>query len=104
VVTDLFRMYVPEESVEEQWDIPGLETALGAELRLQLPLKDWLEKEPELTDTILLERIIERAEEAYKAKIPESAEPSFRQYERYVTLQILDGHWDEGAPRVADLR
>ncbi len=100
VVADLFRQYVPAESVEEQWDIAGLENALNAELRLQLPLKDWLEKEPDLTDAVLLERIGQRADEAYRAKIPESAQASFRQYERYVTLQILDGtiasispHW-----------
>jgi preprotein translocase subunit SecA len=104
VVSDLFRQYVPEESVEEQWDIAGLETALNAELRLQLPLKAWLEKEPELTDTVLLERIVESAEEAYKAKIPESARASFRQYERYVTLQILDAHYREHLAALDHLR
>jgi len=38
VITDLFRVHVPEESMEEQWDIPGLETVYAAELRLELPL------------------------------------------------------------------
>ena len=104
VVTDLFHQYVPEESVEEQWDIAGLETALNTELRLPLPLKDWLEKEPELTDSILLERVTQRAGEAYKAKIPESAQASFRQYERYVTLQILDGHYREHLAALDHLR
>ncbi|HLX79705.1 MAG TPA: preprotein translocase subunit SecA [Burkholderiales bacterium] len=104
VATDLFRQYVPEESVEEQWDIAGLETALNAELRLQLPIKDWLEKEPELTDEVMLERITQRADEAYKAKIPDSARASFRQYERYVTLQILDAHYREHLAALDHLR
>jgi preprotein translocase subunit SecA len=104
VVTDLFRQHVPEESVEEQWDIAGLENALGAELRLQLPLKAWLEKEPELHDTTLLERIVAKAQDAYEEKIPENAKASFRQYERYVTLQILDAHYREHLAALDHLR
>jgi preprotein translocase subunit SecA len=104
VVTDLFRQYVPEESVEEQWDLAGLETALKAELGLALPVKAWLEKEPELPDETVLERIIEAAQTAYDQKIPESARPSFREYERYMTLQILDAHYREHLAALDHLR
>jgi preprotein translocase subunit SecA len=104
VLNDIFRSHVPEESVEEQWDIGGLETALKAELNLDLPLKQWLEKEPDLHDETLLERVIERANEAYAAKVPEGADASFRQYERYVMLQILDGHWREHLAALDHLR
>src|SRR2546430_8571438 len=82
VIVDIFRQFVPEESVEEQWDIAGLETALKAELHLELPLRGWLEAEPELDDEGLLERITEKAQQAYQAKVPVGAEESFRQYER----------------------
>src|SRR6266850_2409429 len=95
VLYDMFRMYVPDESVEEQWDIAGLEAALKAEFNLELPLRRWLESEPELQDETLLKRIVEQAQAAYDAKLPAGAEASFRQYERYVMLQILDGHWRE---------
>ena len=104
VLTDIFRGHVPEESVEEQWDIAGLEGALKTELNLDLPLKKWLEKEPDLHDETLLERVIGKAHEAYAAKIPEGAEESFRQYERYVMLQILDGHWREHLAALDHLR
>jgi preprotein translocase subunit SecA len=104
VIVDIFRQFVPEESVEEQWDIAGLETALKAELRLELPLRGWLEAEPELDDEGLLERITEKAHEAYKAKIPVGAEESFRQYERYVTLQVIDAHWREHLAALDHLR
>ena len=104
VIADLFRTYVPEESVEEQWDIAGLENTLKAELSLPLPLRAWLEKEPELNDGTLLERIVAKADEAYAAKVPAGAEESFRQYERYVMLQILDGHWREHLAALDHLR
>ncbi len=104
VVTDLLRMHVPAESVEEQWDIPALEKALAADLQLQLPVKQWLEKEPELSDEDLLERIIGKADEAYAAKVPPGAEDSYRQYERYIMLQILDSHWREHLAALDHLR
>jgi preprotein translocase subunit SecA len=104
VIADLFRIHVPEESVEEQWDIPGLENALKAELNLELPLRAWLDKEPDLNDETMLERIVAKANEAYVAKVPEGAEESFRQYERYVMLQILDGHWREHLAALDHLR
>ncbi|MEA3193540.1 MAG: preprotein translocase subunit SecA [Betaproteobacteria bacterium] len=104
VIADMLRVHVPEESVEEQWDIAALENALKAELGLELPLRAWLEKEPELDDQALLERIVEKAEAAYKTKIPAGAEASFHQYERYVMLQILDAHWREHLAALDHLR
>jgi preprotein translocase subunit SecA len=104
VVADLFRSHVPEESVEEQWDVKGLEASLRAELNLELPVARWLEQEPDLGDEALLERITAKAHESYGAKVPPGAEDSFRQYERYVMLQILDGHWREHLAALDHLR
>ena len=104
VVSDLFRQFVPEESVEEQWDIAGLETAFKAELGLEIPARAWLDKEPELHDEVLLERIAGKLAEAYAAKIPEHAQAQFRQYERYATLQILDSHYREHLAALDHLR
>jgi preprotein translocase subunit SecA len=104
VIADLFRTFVPEDSVEEQWDVKGLESALKAELKLSLPLGKWLEQEPELGDAALLERIIGKSHEAYRAKIPPGAEVSFHQYERYMMLQILDSHWREHLAALDHLR
>jgi preprotein translocase subunit SecA len=104
VVADLFRTFIPEESVEEQWDVAGLENGVKAELGLSLPVRAWLEKEPELDDDSLLARIVAEADKAYAAKVPAGAEESFRQYERYVTLQILDAHWREHLAALDHLR
>jgi preprotein translocase subunit SecA len=104
VIGDLFRLYVPDESVEEQWDIAGLENALKAELQLALPLRAWLDKEPDLQPEALLERIMAQAAESYRQKVPSGADESFHQYERYVMLQILDAHWREHLAALDHLR
>ena len=104
VVEDIFRTHIPAESVEEQWDIAGLERALVADLHLVLPVKEWLEKEPELSDDVLLERVTAKAHDAYAEKVPEGASESFRQYERYIMLQILDSHWREHLAALDHLR
>ena len=104
VLYDMFRLYVPEESVEEQWDIAGLEAALKADFNVELPLRGWLESEPDLQDEALLKRIVDKVQAAYDAKLPAGAEASFRQYERYVMLQILDAHWREHLAALDHLR
>jgi preprotein translocase subunit SecA len=104
VITDLFRQYVPEESVEEQWDAPGLENALQAELGLAVPVRAWLEKEPELQDSELLERIVAAAHESYESKVPEAIRPDIRQYERYFVLQTIDSHYREHLAALDHLR
>jgi len=102
VMTDLFHQHVPHESVEEQWDIPGLEAALKAEFAIELPLQAWLQED--VDDAVLLERLVQKAHELYRAKVPVGAEQQFRQYERYVTLQILDSHWREHLAALDHLR
>jgi preprotein translocase subunit SecA len=104
VIGDMVVQYIPEDSVEEQWDIAGLETALKAELQLELPLARWLQEEPELQPDVLLERIVAKAHEAYRAKVPPGAETSFHQYERYAMLQTLDAHWREHLAALDHLR
>jgi preprotein translocase subunit SecA len=104
VIADLFHVHVPEDSVEEQWDIAGLENALKAELHLDLPLRRWLEAEADLQPDKLLERIASKATEAYRAKVPPAAEEMFRRYERYEMLQTLDAHWREHLAALDHLR
>jgi preprotein translocase subunit SecA len=104
VIEDIFRMYVPEESVEEQWDIAALEGALKNEFGLTLPVRAWLESEPELDEPGMLGRIVSAAEEAYRAKVPEPAREQWRQFERYQMLQVLDAHWREHLAALDHLR
>ena len=104
VVGDLFRTYVPEESVEEQWDVTGLQAALKAELNLELPVRDWLSSESGLSEQAVLERLVAEAQAAYQAKIPAGMEDRVHHAERYIMLQILDGHWREHLAALDHLR
>src|SRR5687768_2154671 len=104
VLSSLVGMYVPAQSVEEQWDIPGLEKAMAAEYQLSLPLQEWLEKEPDLHEESLHERIIEAARELYSGKVDQVGTNVMHQYERAVMLQSLDTHWREHLAALDHLR
>jgi preprotein translocase subunit SecA len=95
VLGTVFRLYVPEESVEEQWDIPALERALVADFTLALPIGEWVKADANLDDNAILARIAEAAEEAYKQKILVVDLSAWHQFERNVTLNNLDNLWRE---------
>jgi preprotein translocase subunit SecA len=104
VFTDLFRTYVPEESVEEQWDIKALEAALANEWQLAVPLSQMLETEQNLTDDVLLERVLKAADELYNAKVEVVGKEAFAGFERSVMLQSVDSHWREHLAALDHLR
>jgi preprotein translocase subunit SecA len=104
VFTELFRGYVPEESVEEQWDIKSLEAALANEWQVDVPLSAMLEAEPNLTDHDLLERVLQAANETYAAKAAIIGKDAFTGFERSVMLQSVDTHWREHLAALDHLR
>lgn len=104
VFTDTLRTYVPLESVEEQWDIPGLQNNLLQEWNLDIPLTTMLEAENNLTDEDLLERVIKVADEYYQAKVDIVSREAFAGFERNVMLQSLDSHWREHLAALDHLR
>jgi len=104
VVIDFFRAHVPEESVEEQWDVPGLEKVLASELTLTVPLSQWLADNPDIDDEALLERTVAAANEVYAGKIASAPADAIAQYERYVLLSTLDSHWREHLAALDHLR
>jgi len=93
--TDLTRQYVPAESVEEQWDIAGLEKALRDEWQIDLPLAKELESATAITDEDILEKVISAANAAFANKVQRIGEENFIQFERIVLLQSIDTHWRE---------
>ena len=104
VITDTFRLYVPQDSVEEQWDMEGLERALAADLQIAAPVAQWFKDEPTLADEEILARIIQGADEAYQAKVDLVGNETFHQFERNVMLQSLDTHWREHLSALDHLR
>jgi len=95
VVNDLISGYIPPGSLEEQWDVAGLEEALRSEYHLDLPLRSWLENEQELHEEALRERVIERLEADHAAKEELAGSEAMRRFEKAVMLQVLDSHWKE---------
>lgn len=104
VLRSLVALYIPAQSVEEEWDIPGLEKALAAEYQLALPLQEWLEKEPDLHDENMHQRISVAAQEYYSGKVDQVSANVMHQYERAVMLQSLDIHWREHLSALDHLR
>ncbi|MEY2824973.1 MAG: preprotein translocase subunit SecA, partial [Pseudomonadota bacterium] len=104
VFTDLFRVYVPEASMEEQWELDALQEALSREWQIDLPVKAMLEAEPELSDDNLLQRLLDKVDQLYQAKIDLVSVESFSGFERSVMLQSMDTHWREHLAALDHLR
>ncbi|RTZ44755.1 preprotein translocase subunit SecA [Candidimonas sp. SYP-B2681] len=92
-IAEQFRTYIPEGSMEEQWDVGGLQSALDTEWQLSMPLVEMLEKQPDLTDEDLLERVVAEADRVYQAKVDLVGKEGWAPFERSMLLQSIDTHW-----------
>ena len=93
--TDLVRQHVPAESVEEQWDLAGLERALSDEWQINLPLQSEVSAATAMSDEDILKRVLEAAHAAFAEKVQLVGEEHFTQFERMVLLQTIDARWRE---------
>ena len=87
--------YIPPQSLEEMWDIEGLQERLKNDFDLEMPIKEWLDKEPELHEETLRERIFQQAVEVYQRKEEVVGVEMMRNFEKGVMLQTLDSLWKE---------
>ncbi len=104
VIGHFFALHVPPGSLEEQWDIPALETLLRGELSLELPVRQWLQDDPEMEEAALRERVVAAAQERYAEKTGSVDQAAMRQYERAIMLQSVDTHWREHLSALDHLR
>ncbi len=93
--TDLVHEHVPEESVEEQWDLPRLEAVLADEWQIALPLQQEVQAADAVTVDDIVNKVVAAANAAYVAKVAEVGAANFTQFERVVLLQSIDTHWRE---------
>jgi preprotein translocase subunit SecA len=93
--TDLVRQYVPEDSLEEQWDLVGLEKALEQDWQISMPLVQDVQAATAIEDGEVLEKVIQAAGAAFNAKVAQIGEENFTHFERMVLLQSIDSHWRE---------
>jgi preprotein translocase subunit SecA len=92
-MTDVVRTFVPAESVEEQWDLDGLEKTLREEWQLEVPLKAQVESSQEATDEDIVEAVCVAADATYNTKVSMVGITQFGNFSRMVLLQAIDTHW-----------
>ena len=103
-VAELVRQYVPEESMEEQWDVATLQKVLAADWQLPIPLSTLLEEDGSLDDEGILELVIEEADKQDQERIESVGEESWAQFERSVLLDRMDTSWREHLSALDHLR
>lgn len=94
VVNEVVDGFVPPQSLEEQWDVPGLEQALHTEFNVNLPVQNWLDEDESLYEDSLRERIVAEIRAEYATK-EEQVGPNIRLFEKRIMLDVLDNLWKE---------
>jgi preprotein translocase subunit SecA len=95
VITDLVRRYVPHDSVDEQWNLAGLETELSSEFGLQLGIKQWLDEQKDADAGDVLEHVLASADRMFREKEAMLGSEVMRGLEKHVMLSVLDNGWKE---------
>ena len=95
VVNDLISHYIPPGSLDEQWNVTGLETAIETEFARRLPVQEWLDRDDSLHEETLRTKILDELVQAYKAKEALAGPQTMRHFEKSVMLQVLDQTWKE---------
>ncbi|MGD9153091.1 MAG: preprotein translocase subunit SecA [Gammaproteobacteria bacterium] len=104
VVNRVIDQYIPPQSMEDEWDVEGLEHQLKADFNLDLPLTEMLKKDSNLHEENLRKLILQKLEESFKAKEELVGSEVMRQFEKQVMLQSLDMHWKEHLATMDHLR
>ena len=104
VIGGFITQLIPAESLEEQWDVEGLEKTLAAEVQLELPIRQWLADEPDLDEDQVRARVIEFGNRKYEEKTAGVEPQAMRQFERAIMLQSVDSHWREHLAALDHLR
>lgn len=104
VLTDVVHEYIPPQSLEEMWNVSGLEQRLQSDFALELPIGEWLKQDDKLHDEQILERVLAEATKSYEEKEAVVGADVLRQFETSVMLQTLDNLWKEHLAAMDHLR
>ncbi|RCU49894.1 preprotein translocase subunit SecA [Corallincola holothuriorum] len=104
VVDGVISEYIPPQSLEEMWDVPGLSERLKADFAIELPLQQWLDEDDKLHEDSLRERIMSSIVEACDKKEEMVGVDVLRHFEKAIMLQSLDSHWKEHLANMDHLR
>lgn len=95
VLNEVIDQYIPPNSLDELWDIAGLEKTLEKSFAAHLPIAEWLQEDESLHESTLRAKIIDTLETEYAQKEVQVGSANLRQFEKHVMLQVLDHHWKE---------
>ena len=95
VFGSLVNQYMPEGSIDEQWDVPGLEKALDGEFGIKVPIHDWLEADEDLTEADVNQRISKEVAAHFDAKETDAGPEVMRHFEKALMLNVLDQQWKD---------
>ena len=95
VFGSLVDQYMPEGSIDEQWDVPGLEKALDGEFGIKVPIHDWLEADEHMTEADVSQRISETVTEHFETKEAQTGVDVMRHFEKALMLNVLDQQWKD---------
>jgi preprotein translocase subunit SecA len=104
VVDSVISQYIPPQSLDEMWDVPGLENRLRTDFGIDMPIAKWLADDNKLFEEKLRERIQDVVEKTYQLKEEMVGAQVLRQFEKAVMLQNLDSHWKEHLAAMDHLR
>ena len=104
VVVQVFQQFIPPHTLEEQWNVRGLEEVLERDFGVGLPIQQWLEEDSRLDEDRLRNTIVDRLDAVYRDKATAIGEPVMRHFEKTVMLQVLDNHWKEHLAAMDHLR
>ncbi|MDH0717623.1 preprotein translocase subunit SecA [Acinetobacter junii] len=95
VMKGVIANFIPPESIHDQWDIPGLETALRTDLGIELPVQQWLDQDRRLDEEGLIARISDEVISRYRQRRTQMGDESAAMLERHFMLNSLDRHWKD---------
>jgi preprotein translocase subunit SecA len=95
VVNAVIDEYIPPQSIEEQWDIAGLETRLEGDFSAKFDIRGWLDRDNSLHEELLREKILYEMEQLYSDKEQQAGSEVIRHFEKAIMLQVLDTLWKE---------
>jgi|688.fasta_scaffold61940_2 preprotein translocase subunit SecA len=104
VFTELVRVHVPAESVEEQWDVAALQKALESEWLLAVALVEQVAASEQITDDDIVKLVLDASDTQYRGKVETVGAEAFAGFERSVLLQVIDQHWREHLAMLDHLR
>ena len=104
VVQNIVYEHMPPGSLEEQWDVDGLEKVLQGDYALKVSIADWLKEDEQLNEESVIERVLANLTKTYESKLEQTEQETMRQFEKSVLLQTLDSFWREQLSAMDHLR